>query len=99
MNQFSILLIEKQISVTAEILLAVGHRLDAYTLSITQSVSEAVQEPEPQPDRRPAQQEMGADAVGLLHRGRLSMALRLLSRTGSTRPPFSISFHTAGARG
>jgi serine phosphatase RsbU (regulator of sigma subunit)/PAS domain-containing protein len=47
MNQFSILLIEEQISVTAEILLAIGRDLDAYTLSIARTITEVIREPEP----------------------------------------------------
>ena len=47
MNQFSILLLEKQISVTADILLAIGQHLDAYALTICRKLTEAIQEPGP----------------------------------------------------
>jgi PAS domain S-box-containing protein len=47
MNKFSILLIENDLAVTAEIVSAIGPHLNKFTLTISRSITEALKEPGP----------------------------------------------------
>ena len=47
MNRLSILLVENQISVTADIVTTIGEHLETYALHITRNITEATADPEP----------------------------------------------------